>query len=78
MAMTIKQATQKIAGRMDMGAVLSSQDLRASVIDHMIYNGQVIAPYHDTILRYLREMRLDGQRMFKCIDNHKSIYRRVL
>lgn len=72
---TIKSVTDEILENMPIGTVFSTQDLQKQVIAE-IYGrtGKIRRPFHDTVLRYLRYERADGDYDFRCISREKSMY----
>lgn len=76
--MTVKDATHKVLERIDVGRELPAVDIKRSVQDYLLYReNRYVQPFVGTILRYLREYKVDGMRAFVNSNKRKSYYRRI-
>ncbi|MCF7945941.1 MAG: hypothetical protein K9L24_03715, partial [Spirochaetia bacterium] len=70
----IRDTTYRVLEMIPPGTEFSSHDLRRTVMNRILYEtGQLRNPFHDTVLRYLRERRDLG---FVCKSRRKSIYQK--
>ncbi len=72
----IRQATYEVLEQMPPGREFSSHELRSEVISRIrLVSGEEKRPFHDTVLRYLREKRHLG---FVCTSRQRSTYKKVV
>lgn len=70
----IRRAAYEILENWPDGLEFSSHRLRAAVITKVyLSTGQAVEPFHDTVLRYLRERR---DLNIRCISRQKSLYKK--
>ena len=75
--MSVRQATYKVLRRVPLHGKVNAEMVRDSVIDYLAVRGEDRRPHHDTILRYLRDMRMGGIRQFVCTSRARSEYMRI-
>ncbi len=72
----IRKTTYEVLEAMPQGREFSSHELRKEVISRIrLTTGQEKRPFHDTVLRYLREKRNLG---FVCTSRKRSTYKKVV
>lgn len=72
---TIKSVTDQILESMPVGTEFTTQDLQRAVNAEIFRRtGQIRKPFHDTVLRYLRYERADGECDFRCTSRERSTY----
>lgn len=74
---TIKSVTDEILLNIPVGSEFHALDLQRNVT-RTIYRrtGMIRVPFPDTVLRYLRYAREDGEFVYKCVSREKSLYRK--
>jgi len=69
----VRKTTYDVLQRIPSGTEFSSHQLRSKVISEIARNtGQRKAPFHDTVLRYLREKR--HELGIQCTSRKRSTY----
>lgn len=72
---TIKSVTDQILEDMPVGTTFTTQELQQKVNAEIFRRtGRIRRPFHDTILRYLRYERADGEYDFRCTSRERSTY----
>ena len=74
---TIRSVTDELLESIPVDSEFSANELHNKVRAKLFRRtGEVRHPFPDTILRYLRYARVEGEYDFKCISREKSLYKK--
>ena len=77
--MTRVACERKVLKDVAIGEEISSIELTKKVKElYYIENGETTHVFTETLIKNIRKFRQTGEFYFICVDNHKSIYQRVM